>query len=83
MNAIPDRQGTRTGIKRRLRLALALLPGAAGLCVFIAIMSPHSFTANGFNYLIGLFAIGVGMLLSYSAAMFVDEALENRAEKET
>ena len=82
MNAIPDRQDIRTGIKHRLRLALALLPGTSGLCVFIAIMSPHSFTANGFNYLIGLFAIGVGMLLAYSAAMFVDEALEKRAEKE-
>ena len=82
MNDIAKRQAIRTGVKRRLRLTLALVPGTSGLCVFIALMSPHSFTAKGFDYLIGMFAVAVGILLAYSMAMFADAVLERHAEKE-
>ena len=82
MNGQSEQRNIRTFIKRRFRLTLALFPGTAGLCVFIALMSPHSFSANGFNYLIGLFAAAVGILLAYSIAMFTDEVMERLEEKQ-
>ena len=81
MNGKSGQRNIRTIIKRRFRLTLALFPGTAGLCVFIALMSPHSFSATGFNYVIGLFAVAVGILLAYSIAMFADEVMEKPEEK--
>ena len=82
MSETSKRQSTLVNIKRRLHLALALIPGTSMLCLFIAILSPYALTPQGFNWLVGLIAIGIGIVLAYSAAMFVDAALKNFTEKE-
>lgn len=60
-------------LKKRLYLALPLIPAFTGLCFFIAILSPLSWNDKGaFNPLVGVIAIGLGIVCAYCIAAFVE-----------
>jgi hypothetical protein len=59
-------------IKQRMYIAMPLIPVFSGGSFLIAALSPISWTGNNFNPVIGVLAIGFGVVSAYCVVMFVE-----------
>jgi len=64
--------------KNRLYRSIPLIPLHSGLFIFIAILSPVTWSASGISYyILGLAAL-LGIICAYSTTIFVDDHLKIR-----
>jgi hypothetical protein len=60
-------------IGKRLYRSIPLIPVYCGLFIFIAVLSPMTWSASGINFLMLGEAAGLGIICAYCTTIFVEE----------
>lgn len=67
-----------TSVGKKLYRSIPLIPVYCGLFVFIAMLSPMTWSSAGLSLFIIGGAIGIGIICTYSTTIFVHELIINQ-----